>query len=96
MISSYRMANARISGRGLDFEREKIIRLGQCEKSMRYASCRVWTKREEKEHRMVLRISRGEGEKMHFLYFRSRLFANGSSRNVEIYGEKDSLKDFSV
>lgn len=63
MISSYRMANARISGRGLDFEREKIIRLGQCEKSMRYASCRVWTKREEKEHRMVLRISRGEGEK---------------------------------
>lgn len=36
------------------------------------------------------------GGKMHFLYFRSRLFANGSSRNVEKYGEKDSLKDFSV
>ena len=63
MISSYRMANTRISGRGLDSEREKIIRLGQCEKSMRYASCRVWTKREEKERRMVLRISRGEGKK---------------------------------
>lgn len=94
MISSYRMANRRISGRGLESEREKIIRLGQCEKSMRYASCRVWTKRKEKEHRMVLRISRREGKKMHFFYFRSRLFANGSSRNVVKYGEKDTLKDY--
>lgn len=28
-----------------------------------HASCRVWTKREEKERRMVLRISRGEEKK---------------------------------
>lgn len=36
----------------------------------------------------IANIAWGGEKKMHFFYFRFRLFANGSSRNVEKYAGK--------
>lgn len=73
----------------LESEREKIIRLGQCEKNTPLVECGRKGKKKNAGWYCEYRV--GRKKKMHFLYLRSRLFANGSSRNVEKYAGKRIL-----